>query len=114
MSTTRIRRPANVVTVEDADHRLVLRGLDHGVDITFYEDSQRIVAVYQNRSRRQRHRPAPLPLRLEHEGSDLVILDRRGCAVENPARHLLKPFFLSLRDAERPTYWESPGAAFPR
>ncbi len=102
----------NTVSVEDADHRLVLRGRDFALDITFYRDKARIIGAYQ--SHKQRRRRQFIGLRLEMRDDGLVVIDRRGCPVEDPVRLLLEPFFKSLRDAERPTWWERSGASFPR
>ncbi len=95
------------VTVEDADARLLLRGLDQGLDITFKLAEERIVGRYQRRVRGRHTKPRFVDLRLEMQRDGLVVLDRRGCPVDDPGRYLMEPFLRSLRSAERPTYWDS-------
>lgn len=100
------------VEVEDAGHRLMLRGRDHALDITFYQDKARIIGAYHSHKQRQGRKFIALGLDMRDDG--LVVIDRRGCPVDDPARLLLEPFFRCLRDAERPTWWESSRPAFPR
>jgi hypothetical protein len=91
----------------------VVRGQNHALNITFHEDKARIIGYYRARKLRRRQEQY-LGLRLEMRADGLVVLDRRGCLVDDPTRLLLEPLFRSLRDAERPTYWERPAIRFPR
>jgi len=94
VTTTRTdRRP---VLVEDAGTRLLLRGDGHGLDVTFVVEGECLRARYMRFPCHVGRRPRVLSVRLDMRPDHLVLLDCRGCVIDDPVRFLLEPPFHAL------------------
>ncbi|MGH2397110.1 MAG: hypothetical protein ACRDFW_09000, partial [bacterium] len=94
---------ARPVQVEDADRKLLLRGGDgQGLDLTLNVEREHVLARYV--ARLSPGRPSrSLKLRLDMRPEHLVMLDCRGCVIDEPVQFLLERFFRSLAPKARPS-----------
>ncbi len=93
---------ARPVLVEDAGHKLLLRGGDgQALDLTLNVEREHVLARYV--ARLSPGRPSrSLRLRLDVQPEGLVMLDCRGCVIDDPVQFLLERFFRSLAAKPRP------------
>lgn len=92
------RRPGTIrpLLFEDAGAKLMLRGDGHGLDIRLDIEREHVRTFYTQLPWRQGRRPQVTTLRLDMRQECLVMLDCRGCIVDEPMRFILEPFFRAV------------------
>lgn len=91
------------VTIEDAGHKLLLRGDCYGLDVLLIVEREVIQARYTAIFDRPPVRPTRFHLRLDMRPDYLAVLDCRGCEIEDVPRFLLERLFRALvRPYRRP------------